>query len=302
MIFHELYSLYYQSVAKILHRVLQGNYTQEDLAQIVSQTAFGESTLTILPALRSGKWQLLCVDGTTPIRHSPTLPLTLVEKQWLKALTLDPRFRLFGVELSGLEDVEPLFTPEDYVIYDRYTDGDPYEDEGYIQRFRTLLRALEEKRPLRLHTCNRRGELLWIRGYAQCLEYSEKDDKFRLILTDRRNNIIVNLARITECRLLPAESFPAYELRKTKQEELCLKIANERNTMERCLMHFAHFKKRVERIDKLHYMLYLTYDRDDETELLIRILSFGPFVEVLGPASLREQIIKRLKSQKSCGL
>ncbi|MBR4308712.1 MAG: WYL domain-containing protein, partial [Oscillospiraceae bacterium] len=67
-------------------------------------------------------------------------------------------------------------------------------------------------------------------------------------------------------------------------------------------LHFAHFKKRVERTDKLNYLLYLTYNREDETELLIRILSFGPFVEVLGPDSLREQIINRLKSQKSCGL
>jgi predicted DNA-binding transcriptional regulator YafY len=58
----------------------------------------------------------------------------------------------------------------------------------------------------------------------------------------------------------------------------------------------------VEKIDKIYYELHLTYDFEDETELLIRILSFGPFVEVLEPLSLREQIIDRLKAQKSCGL
>jgi len=230
------------------------------------------------------------------------MPLTLLQKQWLKALTLDPRFRLFGIELPGLEDIAPLFTPADFVVYDRYGDGDPYEDEGYIARFRLILQAIGEKHPLRLQIRNRKGSLVWVRGYGQRLEYSEKDDKFRLLLTDRRNDSIINLARITDCSLLPVGALPAHRMHKKEALELTLRIRNERNTLERCLLHFAHFKKRVERIDRLHYTLYLSYDREDETEVLIRILSFGPFVEVLRPATLREQIIARLKTQKSCGL
>ena len=302
MIFHEIYSVYYQAVAKILERAQQGQVSHEELGQIVSQTAFAESAMTILPALQKGQWQLLTPDGKTPIVHRPTMPLTLLQKQWLKALTLDPRFRLFGIELPGLEDIAPLFTPADFVVYDRYGDGDPYEDEGYIARFRLILRAIGEKRPLRLQIRNRKGSLVWVRGYGQRLEYSEKDDKFRLLLTDRRNDSIINLARITDCSLLPVGALPAHRMNKKEALELTLRIRNERNTLERCLLHFAHFKKRVERIDRLHYTLYLSYDREDETEVLIRILSFGPFVEVLGPATLREQIIARLKTQKSCGL
>lgn len=99
MIFHEIYSVYYQAVAKILERAQQGQVSHEELGQIVSQTAFAESAMTILPALQKGQWQLLTPDGKTPIVHRPTMPLTLLQKQWLKALTLDPRFRLFGIEL-----------------------------------------------------------------------------------------------------------------------------------------------------------------------------------------------------------
>lgn len=302
MIFHEIYSVYYQAVAKILERVQQGQVSHEELGQIVSQTAFAESAMTILPSLQKGQWQLLTPEGKTPLTHCPTMPLTLLQKQWLKALTLDPRFRLFDIELPDLEDIAPLFTPSDFVVYDRYGDGDPYEDEGYIARFRLILRAIREKRPLRLQIRKRKGSLVWVRGYGQRLEYSQKDDKFRLLLTDRRNDSMINLARITDCSLLPPGALPAHRMHKKQAVELTLQIRNERNTLERCLLHFAHFKKRVERIDRLHYILYLSYDREDETELLIRILSFGPFVEVLGPATLREQIITRLKSQKSCGL
>ncbi|MBO5840951.1 MAG: hypothetical protein J6Q86_05970, partial [Methanobrevibacter sp.] len=50
------------------------------------------------------------------------------------AISLDPRIKLFDVKFEGLDDVEPLFTPDDYCIYDKYGDGDPFEDEGYIKR------------------------------------------------------------------------------------------------------------------------------------------------------------------------
>lgn len=44
------------------------------------------------------------------------------------------------------------------------------------------------------------------------------------------------------------------------------------------------------------------YDKDDETELLIRILSFGPMIRVIEPESfvelVRERIAKQFQLQK----
>ena len=139
MIFSELYSAYYRTVAAILSAILDGEQNEKALQDIVVRHAFGESVLTILPALKTEKWQLVHADMTTPIRHKPTRPLTMLQKQWLKAISLDPRMRLFGVTLAGLEDVEPLFTPDDYCVYDKYSDGDPYENEEYVKRFRIIL-------------------------------------------------------------------------------------------------------------------------------------------------------------------
>ena len=62
------------------------------------------------------------------------------------------------------------------------------------------------------------------------------------------------------------------------------------------------FEKQAEKIDDEHYKLILKYDKDDETELVIRILSFGPMVKVIEPYSFVELIKKRLEMQKSCGL
>ena len=66
-------------------------------------------------------------------------------------------------------------------------------------------------------------------------------------------------------------------------------------------MHFAHFEKRAERAEG-HYLLHIKINPDDEPELVIRVLSFGPTVEVSEPESFKKLIIDKLKSQKSCEL
>ena len=67
-------------------------------------------------------------------------------------------------------------------------------------------------------------------------------------------------------------------------------------------MHFAHFERRAERTNDGRYILRLKYYESDETEIVIRVLSFGPFVKVLEPQSFEELIKERLISQKSCEL
>ena len=78
-----------------------------------------EANLAIAMA-REGGIGIIHKNMTTPLKNKPTMPLTLTQKQWLKAISLDPRIKLFDVVISGLDDVEPLFTPEDYYIYDKY--------------------------------------------------------------------------------------------------------------------------------------------------------------------------------------
>ena len=181
MIFSELYSAYYNTVAAIISRILEGERSEKELQKIVTERAFGESGLTILPSLKTEKWQLVHPDMTTSLGHKPTMPLTTLQKQWLKAISLDPRVKLFGVEFPGLDDVEPLFTPADYHVYDKYGDGDPFEDEEYIRQFRIILEAIRKDSQIKFEMVNRKGNTMFVRCRPIRLEYSEKDDKFRLI-------------------------------------------------------------------------------------------------------------------------
>ena len=199
MVFSEVYGSYFNTVAAILREAARENLTDKRLNEAVQKYAFGESMLTIPQALRDGTWPLLKKDGSTPIRHEPTMPLTLLQKQWMKALLQDPRIRLFQPSEEGLEDIEPLYAPGTFVYFDRYLDGDPFEDETYIRNFRTILAAIKEKRKVRVRFRSRLGNRQsWV-IVPGALEYSSKDDKFRVISVGSGRLVTVNLARIRSC-------------------------------------------------------------------------------------------------------
>lgn len=301
MIFNEWYSVYYHTVAAILTRILQGDVSEEELRQLVADTAFAESAVSILPALRGGKWQLLHPDGTTPLHHVPTMPLTLLEKRWLKAITQDPRIALFRVTFPDLDGVEPLFTQEDYRIYDQYADGDPFADGAYLAHFHLLREAIRTRSPVRITMTNQHGKDVRVRFFPQGFEYSVKDDKIRVLASGCKFRYF-NLARITSCYYYHGNG-PWNEQPKTEQvRELTMEITDSRNALERVMLHFAHFEKQAEKIDDRHYLLRIRYYENDETEMVIRVLSFGPYVRVTRPDTFVALIRERLIAQKSCGL
>jgi len=65
------------------------------------------------------------------------------------------------------------------------------------------------------------------------------------------------------------------------------------------MLHFSDLEKETVKINDSKYKVFLTYDRDDETEILIRILSFGPLIKILSPQSFIDLIKERLKLQEN---
>ncbi len=298
MLFSELYSSYYNTVAQILKYAVRNGLTEQKLREIVQKKAFGESGLTIPNALKSEKWQLITNDLKTPLKHEPAMPLTALQKKWLKAISLDSRIKLFDISFEGLDNVEPLFTPDMICCFDKYEDGDSFDDEGYIARFRMILDGIKNRQALTLKVKDRRGKLLKANVMPEYLEYSEKDDKFRLITSGCRYRPVVKLSSIVACK-------PCFEdvgdLRikpKIQKASVTFTLFDGRNALERAMLHFAHFEKTVEKADENRYTVSLTYDPSDETEILIRILSFGPFIKVTAPESFVNLIKERLIAQK----
>lgn len=302
MIFSELYSAYYNTVAKIVKEMIHASVDNKSIHKIIQENAFEESAINILPAIREEKWQVITKAYKTPIKHTPTMPLTILQKRWLKAILMDERIKLFDVQVEGLEDVEPLFTKEDYRIYDQYADGDHFEEEEYQQRFKVLLHALRNQLPVKAEMVNRKGNKVYVKFIPEKIEYSEKDDKFRVHTSGCRYITTINLARLTKCSLYDGKHEIRPTRRDVKRSSVTVIVKDERNALERTMLHFAHFEKQVEKMDDKNYRVIIQYDSDDEPEMVIRVLSFGPLVEVVEPTGFRELIINKLKKQQNCGL
>lgn len=303
MIFSELYSAYYNAVARVIEKILEGEKNPKELQSIVSNSAFEESGVAIFSAIKNEKWHLITKDMSTPVEHKPTMPLTILEKRWLKAISLDPRVKLFDIDFPDLYGVDPLFTPDDYRVYDKYSDGDPFEDEEYIKKFRTILTAMREGKQIKFEMENRNRAYSYVRCIPERLEYSEKDDKFRIITGGSRAVSTVNIAKMRFCSIYHGNEPLTKRLnRPTQHQWVTLKITDRRNALERVMMHFAHFEKQAERINKETYLLKIKYDVKDESEILIRVLSFGPMVQVVEPESFVELVREKLIRQMKLGL
>lgn len=298
MLFHEIYGKYFRTVAAILREASDGELDIRRIRQIVSENAFAESTMTIPDALTTGKWPLLDEGGMSVLLNPPEMGITLLEKRWLKSLLSDPRIALFDVPAEGLEGVDPLYDPERIVWFDRYADGDPYTDAQYIHCFRSLCTAIREKQWVSLNYESAKGKRQYLRALPHRMDYSEKDDKFRLRIHTDTGPMTLNVARIRECELRGATK-GSYTFTDPENRLLVLELTDRRNTLERTMLHFSHLRKETIRLDDDRYLLKLWYSPEDEREMLIRVLSFGPMVKVLAPDSFVSLVRARIRRQQN---
>ena len=314
-LFSEVYGCYYQVAADILRAA---PLSRRQVETLVGARGYGESTLQLVPKLLDqNAWPLLEErDGQLypMLEHPPTLPVTALERAWLKALLGDPRIRLFLTDVplahltEALSDVEPLYRQEDFLYFDRYLDGDNYADPGYRRRFQAILSALREGRFLHLAYAPPKSRLHLGDHRPLRLEYSAKDDKFRVYTAKVWHGAfqgyhILNLNRIRDVRPSTEHydgrlDLEGWRVRHRCAEPLLLRVTRERNGIERFMVEFSSYEKQSEYDGETKTCtVKLWYQRDDETEVLIRLLGFGPVVRVLGPERFVEQIRARVLRQ-----
>lgn len=318
-LFSELYGCYYAVVGRVLREAHGRGVTRAEIHAIVEQDAFSESGLHLLPRLLEGDWPLLMEDGEgryrAALHHADTAtPLTALQKSWLKALLQDKRMRLFLSDdqwrqvADQLRDVVPLWSPEAIHSFDRAHDGDPYDDDVYRAHFATLLAAIKQRTVLHVYYAKAKGGFLQIHFLPTQLQYSAKDDKFRAIGREIRHDgkvkaYLLNVGRITAIQSSPLRA-PAWvqpgevSRRSLRTSELLLYIWPERNALERCMTQFAFYEKETwADANGPGHFCRLRYHTEDENELLIRILSFGPVLRVLEPDGFVAQMRERIEMQ-----
>ncbi len=324
-LFSELYTCYYQVVARILQEAGSHPVTRSRLEKLAGEYGYGESGLSIVPQLVSGRWPFLESDSRRPgfygcrLKH-PVFPqpLTNLQKSWLKALVSDPRFCLFFTDCQltelnrWLEDTKPLFRVSDFCLFDQYGDHDPFSSAMYRKHMYVILNALYTRQLLSLSYMTGKKRILACTCLPCRLEYGQRDGKFRLYAmsagtSGRRRMDVLNVARILSAEETGKFSpepvdVDAFLNRALCREPVVLEITTERNALERAMLHFSCYQKKVERLeDTGRYRCTIYYDKRWETELLIQILSFGPVIKVLEPESFVLQIRERVKNQAALG-
>ena len=76
-----------------------------------------------------------------------------------------------------------------------------------------------------------------------------------------------------------------------------MELTDDRNALERVMLHFSDLEKETEKTGDKKYRVTIWYKADDETEMVIRLLSFGSVLKVLEPEGMVKLIRERLKRQ-----
>lgn len=307
-LFSELYSAYYQITEKILQKK---SVTRSEVLEIIRKNGFSETVLFLEPKLigrehyglleeRDGLYQSI-------LKREPHMPLTTLEKRWLCAVLQDRKSSLFldqvqKQELCELMGVTPLYQKSFLHFFDRFSDGDDFEDAQYIGHFRSILRAAHQRTLMKISFQTRKGNRVTHYFLPVKIEYSSKNDRFRVhVIRYRKGKAvdtgIINLSQITltECTgITPAADAVAMK----EKTEAVIRITEERNAVNRFMMEFAELERISEYDEETRDCLVrMRYHPSDETELLIRLLSFGPVVEVLEPAAFRAKMKERIDRQ-----
>lgn len=314
-IFSEIYGAYYRTAAVLLEKC---GVTEKDVYSVINDEAFTDSALFIplklIPKNGASDWGLLKEkDGkyVSVLKHKPARIVTLLQKRWLKAQLDDPKFRLFLKDPDKLKerlgDCKPLYSREIFRTTDAFADGDPFEDENYVRNFRTFAEAVHTGELVETTFLSGRNETKHGVFLPLRLEYSRKNDKFRVYCVPEgtpKSGGLINLGRVitavnTHRRNDSEADLEDFFARRRCKEPVTVEVTSERNGIERFMMEFAAYEKHtVLDTETGVCTVKLWYDKADETELLIRLLSYGPVLRIISPKEFRKQAAERVRRQK----
>jgi hypothetical protein len=238
--------------------------------------------------------------------------LSDVERVWMKAMLRHRIAELFLYRdeidglLSALEDtpdVAALFYEKNLAA-----NRDDYTDE-YKRNFHLLMKAIRERRSVSfINEAKSVGRSVQNENCIPYkLEYSISEEMFRFIFYNPREDrpVKANLARIRDLALGDSVTTRKYAditalvHEKRAIEPLVLHVRDVLNAPERAILLFSQYNREMSWLKgtgmwanmlelKIHYYTF------DENDIVNKILLFGPHMETVSPASVREKIRDKL--------
>lgn len=304
---------------EILQAASREHLNAKDVTEIIARLGFAETAVSLPEKLfnTSGDGYYVLKEKFSAyapvIKNDPPLLLTEYQKRWIKAMINDQRFSLFVDESQWqyykelFSDVEPLYDSQHLFTIDIANDGDDYESQEYRDIFKAIVQGIQNNKVILITYESGKGNCLSAYFAPYKLEYSSKDDKFRLcgirVRQGRMRSLYkLNLSRICSVEIMEYDrpkQLVSYIRKLRMPLPVEIEITNERNGFERVFMQLSNFE-RVSEFDETtgKCLMKIYYYEVDEMELLITMLSFGPVVKVIGPDGFKKQVVQRIAKQK----
>lgn len=330
-LFNEVKNRYFQLVFRIVNECAEGKARSEILRlvdegefeqKVIGKNQHSFSDIILNKGCEDENLNLLAeAEGrfhpVIKASGKPTLPVrfTTVEKAWLKALLREPGISM----LIGAETVEKLEkqlgdinTP----IKDEYFEmtnviklPEITEQEAYEKNFRLILEALIQEKPLRYCNVDKNGNIYNNKlALPVSIEYSMRDSRFRVSmysLEDKRP-IMANIFTLKDVRIVDEEIGMNRETakrllfeQKYSDEPVVLEVTDKKAAMERCFMCFSGMERTSRDLGNKRYEIRLNYYLFEEENLIRSIISLGPYVKVISPQRISDEVVKRVRKSIS---
>lgn len=246
-------------------------------------------------------------------KNSPVpVRLTNLEKSWLKNMLEDKKLGSFlsyhtiAKLKVALKDFDAPRISEIIDITNISILPEPEDTKQFEENFKLLLKAIMAGKAVKYCNKDRYGnEYCDKHALPIRLEYSLRDGRFRVSMysLDENRSIMANIFNMTnieiEENMKPAINREVvikllHEQRYSK-EPIVLEVTDKKTAMERCFMSFSELERYSRCIEKDKYELKLFYYTFEEEDIIRKILALGPYIKVISPEHIKEEIIKRIK-------
>jgi len=326
-LFHEVKNRYFQLVFRminecavgkekreILRFIDEGEFeqkvigkNQESFADLILNKGNHEENLNLLTEREGKYYPSVKEDGNLPL----PVRFTKLEKAWLKALLDVPGVGMV-LRKETMEklhnELEVFDTPikDEYIEMTNIIHLPQIEDlEAYEMNFRIILNALIQEKPIRYSNTDKNGNIYSDKlALPVSIEYSMRDARFRVSMysIDDNRPIMANIFTLSDLRIvdeaIDIDRETAKKLlfeQKYSEDPIILEVTDKKAAMERCFMCFSGMERSARELGNHKYEISLNYYLFEEENIIRNILTLGPYVKVLSPQRMADEIVRRVQ-------
>ena len=324
-LFNEVKNRYFRLIFKIINECANGK-AKADILRIIDEGEFeqkvigkNQESFADLILNRCSEDENLNFltekDGLFyPSVENDQLPLpirfTKIEKAWLKALLEVPDIRMvlsdetFAKLQKELDGFDSPIKSEYIELTNTINLPNIFLKNNYEKNFRILLDALVQEKPVRYSNTDKKGNIYEnMLALPVAIEYSMRDSRFRISMysIDNKRPVMANIFTLLDLRIVDEEVGIDRETakrllleQKYSEEPVVLEVTDIKAAMERTFMCFSGMERTSRNLGKNKYEIRLNYYSFEEENLIRNIISLGPYVKVISPQRIVDEIVKRV--------